>query len=289
MAGCPRWDPNAITFANETTVGRSVLDVFVDRNNTVYVTDEYNEKIRIWSVGSDIPATITLDHSFEPWGLFVTIDGDIYIGSDLTNEVEKWTLNATTGDIAMNAFGSCAGLFVDITNHLYCSLGAGHQVVKQSLDNDSSLMVIVVGNGTKGSADNMLNEPRGIFVTVNLDIYVADCRNNRVQFFKYGQSDGVTITGGISISSINLHLPTCVFLDADGYLFIVDNANHRIIGSRSNGFYCIAGCSSKAGSTSSHLHFPYAAAFDSHGNIFIADQENHRVQKFLLITDTTGK
>lgn len=289
MVGCPQWDLDAITFANETTVGRSTLDVFVDRNNTVYVTDEYNEQIRIWSEGDVTPKTIILDHPFEPWGLFVTIHGDIYIGSDITNKVEKWTPNGTTGDVVMNAFGSCTGLFVDINNHLYCSLAFGHQVIKQSLDNRSSRLDIVAGNGTKGLAANMLNAPRGIFVTINFDLYVADCWNNRVQFFKAGQSDGVTVTGGISTSSINLRLPTCVFLDADDYLFIVDNANHRLIGSRSNGFYCIAGCTGNAGSTSSHLAFPYAAAFDTYGNIFIADQENHRVQKLMLITNTSRK
>ncbi|CAF4402239.1 unnamed protein product, partial [Adineta steineri] len=56
-------------------------------------------------------------------------------------------------------------------------------------------------------------------------------------------------------------------------------------GSRSTGFYCIAGCTSKPGSTSTHLDYPYAAVFDNFGNIFVTDQDNHRIQKFLLITN----
>jgi DNA-binding beta-propeller fold protein YncE len=253
------------------------------------VTDESNEEVHIWSVGSVIPMTITLDHLFDPWGLFVTIDGSIYIGSETNGRVEKWTSNGTKGTVVMNVFGTCAGLFVDIMNHLYCSLGDRHQVVKQSLDNNSDVPIIVAGNGTKGSTNNMLDGPRGIFVTTNLDLYVADCWNDRIQFFKLEQRDGITVTESISTSSINLRRPTGVFLDADGYLFIVDNSNHRIIGSRSNGFYCVVGCSSVYGSTSSHLYYPYTATFDSYGNIFVSDQENNRIQKFKLMTNTSSK
>ncbi len=89
--------------------------------------------------------------------------------------------------------------------------------------------------------------------------------------------------------SLYLSLPTAVFLDADDYLFIVDNGNHRVVGSGSNGFYCIAGCSGKYGSKSSHLHLPYGGVFDNYGNIFVGDQVNNRIQKFILITNTSSE
>jgi hypothetical protein len=253
------------------------------------VTNEYNAQLRIWSVGSTIPTTIILEHSSKPWGLFVTINGDIYIGSETNGNVEKWTLNETKGTVVMDDVGSCPGLFVDITNHLYCSSGERHLVIKQSLNNGSNKSVIVAGNGTQGLGNNMLNGPRGIFVTIHFDLYIADCWNHRVQLFKPGQSDGITVTGSISTSSMNLRNPTGVVLDADDYLFIVDNGNHRIIGLGSNGFYCVVGCSGDLGSTSSHLHFPYTAIFDNYGNIFVSDQDNHRIQKFILMTNTSSK
>ena len=289
LPGCPRWDPDGITFANEIAVGQDPLDIFVDRNNTVYVTNEFHEQILIWSVDSVILTTIILDRSFEPWGLFVTINGDIYIGSDTNHQVEKWTPDGIRGTVVMNVPGSCAGLFVDIKNYLYCSVGDRHQILKQSLDNDSSVTVIVAGNGSQGLANNMLNGPRGIFVTITFDLYVADCWNNRVQLFKSGKQDGMTVAGSTSTSSIRLDHPTAVFLDADDYLFIIDNGNHRVLGLGSNGFYCIAGCSSNYGPTSSHLYFPYGGVFDNYGNIFIADQDNNRIQKFILMTNTSSK
>lgn len=184
----------------------------------------------------------------------------------------------------MNSSGACPGLFVDILNNIYCSMGNKHQVLKQSLIDNLTSPIIVAGNGTKGSNDNMLNGPRGIFVTIKFDLYVADCWNNRIQFFKFGHLNGLTLT-----ESIHLACPTNIFLDNDDYLFIVDNGNHRIIGSGSNGFYCIIGCSNSYGSTSIHLHYPYAAYFDYYGNIFVADQNNHRIQKFILIKNNSSK
>lgn len=289
MPSCPQWNPNGITFANETIVGIDPLDIFIDRNNTVYVIDEFNEELHIWSVDSVNPITIILGDGFDPWGLFVTIDGSIYIGSGSSGEVKKWTSNAAEGIVVMDASGACSALFVDIDNYLYCSLGAEHQVIKQSLDGDPDTLIIVAGNRTEGSADNMLNVPRGIYVTITFDLYVADFANHRIQFFKSGQLNGLTVAKSISVLDLNLYYPTGVFLDADDYLFIVDYGNDRIIGSGSNGFYCIVGCLGGYGSTSSYLYYPYALTFDSYGNIFVSDSENNRIQKFILMTNTFSK
>ncbi len=289
MPGCPQWDPHGITFSEATVVGSEPLDVFVDRNNTVYVIDLSNEEVDRWSVGSITPTTIILDHLLSPWGLFVTIDGDIYIGSDANGNVKKWTSNEMNGTVVMNVSSYCCGLFIDIANNLYCSLGDEHQVVKQALNDSTNMPTIVAGNGTKGLADNMFNQPRGIFVDINFNLYVADCFNNRIQLFKFGLLHGITVAGSADTSDINLRYPTAVFLDADDHLFIVDNGNHRIVRSQSNGLYCIVGCSGVPGSTPDHLHYPYAAAFDSYGNIFVADQNNNRIQKFTLLINTFSK
>ncbi|CAF3536877.1 unnamed protein product [Adineta steineri] len=286
LPSCPQWNPHGITVANETTAGVGVVDIFIDRNNTVYVTNQYDNEIEIWNVEDLILKTIKLDNLFEAWGLFVTIDENVYVGSDSKKNVEKWTLNETRGTFVMNTFDACPGMFIDIENNIYCSLGESHKVIKQSLDNNSNIISVVAGNGSKGSANNMLNRPRGIFVTINFDLYVADCWNDRIQLFKFGQLNGITITD--STSSFNLLKPTGVFLDSDNYIYIVDNAHHRIIGSRSTGFYCIAGCTSNPGSTSTHLKYPYAAVFDNFGNIFVTDQNNDRIQKFLLIRNNSN-
>ncbi|UJR19337.1 hypothetical protein I4U23_022466 [Adineta vaga] len=102
LSGCSQWDPRGITFAEGTVVGSEPLDVFVDRNNTVYVVDLSKKEVHAWGVNSTTPTTIILNHFIFPWGLFVTIDGDIYVGGDANGNVKKWAPNATNGILVMN-------------------------------------------------------------------------------------------------------------------------------------------------------------------------------------------
>lgn len=77
-------------------------------------------------------------------------------------------------------------------------------------------------------------------------------------------------------------------MDADGYLFIVDSGNHRIIGSGPTSFRCVVGCSGTGGPGPDQLNLPYAMVFDSNGNIFVTDGINYRIQKFVLAVDSCG-
>jgi hypothetical protein len=135
----------------------------------------------------------------------------------------------------------------------------------------------------------MICRPTTIFVNINFDLYVADCNNQRIRLFKFGEIIGITVVGDVESLSIRLSCPAAIFVDADGHLFIVEQGNHRIIGSNSNGFYCLAGCSGLKGGTSDQLNLPFTAAFDSYGNIFVADPYNYRIQKFNLMINTNGK
>ncbi|CAF4103590.1 unnamed protein product [Adineta steineri] len=164
------------------------------------------------------------------------------------------------------------------------------KVVKRSL-NDPVMTSnrVAAGTGFAGNASNQLSDPRGIFVDVNLDLYVADYENHRVQLFQPGESNGITVAGSKSLNpTITLRGPSGIILDTEKYLFIVDHHNHRIVGSGLNGFRCLVGCYG-VGSQSNQLNYPSSLSFDHSGNIFVADEENARIQKFLLMKDSFGK
>jgi DNA-binding beta-propeller fold protein YncE len=97
------------------------------------------------------------------------------------------------------------------------------------------------------------------------------------------------VAGNGFSNPFTLYWPTGVVLDADGYLFIVDTYNNRVVASGPYGFRCVVGCSGIAGSGSSQLHQPFGISFDSYGNIFVSDSYNVRIQKFLLVTNSCGK
>ncbi|CAF1317185.1 unnamed protein product [Adineta steineri] len=282
------WSANAITFADSSTVGRNPWGIYVDTHNSIYAVNSPSGRIQIW-LNNSISLSRTISGNFlDPHFVFVTINGDIYIDNGAMNgRVDKWVLNGNTSVPVMYVNSSCWGLFIDINNTLYCALGDQNQVVTKSLNTMSNITTIIAGTGCAGSTSNMLYGPYAVYVNTNFDLYVADRYNDRIQLFRSRQLDAITIAGDSSLTpTITLDKPMGIALDADNYIFIVDNHNHRIVGSGPNGFRCLVGCSTQPGSASNQLNWPQTFGFDSYGNIFVTDCANNRVQKFILLKNT---
>ena len=247
-------------------------------------------KVQMWLSGS-FNATRTLAVTGSaPCDVFVTSNGDIYVDNGAPQgRVDRWTLNATNATTVMLVDSSCFGLFVDILDNLYCSTDAPHRVVKRSPNDPVNSTLIVAGNGTPGDASNMLHSARGIFVDITLQLYVADCGNNRIQRFPFEQPNGTTVAGVGAPGTIALSCPTDVILDADGNLFIVEYFGNRVVGSGENGFRCIIACTGSNGAASNQLKIPTGISFDKEGNLLVTDSDNNRVQKFLLARNSCGK
>jgi hypothetical protein len=252
------------------------------------VADHTDNRIVMWLEGSINFTKIISGDLNGPDSVFVTIAGDIYVDNGWNGRVDKWTSNATNSTPAMYVSSSCYDLFIDVYDNLYCSMKNLNQVVMKSLYSSVSTSTIVAGIGCYGSTSYMLNNPVGIFVDINLNLYVADFGNNRIQFFLSGQLNGTTKAGNGTSGTISLYQPTGITLDADGYLFIVDYGNSRIVGSGPNGFRCLVGCSG-SGAASNQLSSPVTLSFDSYGNMFVTDTGNNRIQKFLLATNSCSK
>jgi hypothetical protein len=245
--------------------------------------------VNVWLEGSTAPTRNISGNLSVPYSVFVTDNYDVYVDNGEANYmVNKWSLNSTNGVAAMYVCKGCYGLFIDINNNLYCSMYNGHQILSKSLNSRLNVWSLVAGTGSAGSASNMLNSPCGIFTDTNLDFYVADSSNNRIQKFPFGQLNGTTVAGATVVGTITLNKPIAVVLDADGYLFISDDYGHRIVGSGPYGFQCIAACSG-AGSSSTALDYPVGLGFDTYGNIYVVDWGNSRIQKFLLANNSCGK
>ncbi|CAF1566718.1 unnamed protein product, partial [Adineta ricciae] len=281
------WVGTGITFAASTTVGADLYGIFVDKNNTVYVASKANNRILIWPEGGISPRNITVSVG-APYSIFVTASGDVYVDNGSSNKrVDKYLANGTNQTPVMSVTGACYDMFIDVSNNLYCSLYDYHQVAVTSLNDNSTTWNVAAGVCSCGSTQNRLCNPRGIFVDTSLNLYVADCTNNRIQLFQSGQINAITVVSASVSGTISLACPSDVTFDADGYMFIVDSNNHRIVGSGPYGFRCLVGCTGASGSTSSDLYNPSTMSFDSYGNIYVTDRSNSRVQKFILQPNTT--
>lgn len=274
------WLANASTVATTAQIGSVPYGLFISGINTIYMPSRaFN--YTLMSVQGTTTMTYLYTRSIRPLSVFVTIIGDMYIDNGYLNgRVDKFVSSSNTTTSVMNVNGSCYGLFVGLNNYLYCSMKDFHQVVKLLLNNDTTIPSNAAGTGSAGSTSAMLNSQQGIYVDNNMNLYVADCGNDRVQMFQWNQLNGMTVAGNGS-STISLSCPSGVVVDNDGYLFIVDSNNHRIVGSSWDGFRCIVSCSG-GGSTNYQLSFPQSMAFDSYGNLYVTDRNNSRIQKFSI-------
>ena len=290
FAACATWNQNAVTFAENNTIGQTAAGIFVNTNNTVYATTLSASSVLIWPEGSAYPTGSINGDLNSSHGVFVTTSGDIYADNGAYKmRVDVWTMNAANSTPGLYVHEMCGGLFVDVYDSLYCALTYSHRVLKKTLASNPNTSVLVAGTGTNGSTLDMLTLPYGIFVVIDLSLFVADYGNDRIQLFQSSQSDGTTVAGNGAPNTISLSRPTGVIVDADGYLFIADQLNHRIVGSGPSGFRCIAACTGTNGAAANQFHYPYDLGFDSHGNLYVTDAGNSRIQKFTLARNICGK
>ncbi|CAF0989337.1 unnamed protein product [Rotaria sordida] len=122
--------------------------IFVDQEQTVYVSDTDNHRVIKWNKGATEGIVVAggegqgnaLTRLSHPHGLFVDTLGTIYVADSSNNRVMRWSKGAKQGT------------------------------------------VIVGGNGL-GARENQFNYPVGLFFDRYGNLYVVDCWNHRVQRF----------------------------------------------------------------------------------------------------------
>jgi hypothetical protein len=157
--------------------------------------------------------------------------------------------------------------------------------VRKSLNDSASALITVAGNGSAEFTSHLLDRPTGIFVTETLDLYVADYEHGRTNSAISRRrtewvNSGREWDNGDNPTSWTI----AIVLNADEYLFIVDQWNHRIAGSGPYYFRCLVGCSGSGGTSSDLLAGLFNLSFDTDGSIFVIDEANS-----LLLDNTCGK
>ncbi len=153
-------------------------------------------------------------------------------------------------------------------------------------------IVIVAGNGTKGSDLDELNLPAGIALDTQNDLYVADENNYRIVKWTPGATQGSL--------AINSHLvlqargdsgsaPTAVFLDAAGNIYAPEYAESVFdftgvvewpAGATSSSTGNLVAGDGTRGSGANQLIAPNGIWVDAGGNIYVCDQDNEWVAKW---------
>ena len=104
--------------------------MYVDTNDSIYTIHRQNGQILIWMNNSTDPNLILYAQlSLSSNSIFVTTNGQIYVGD--SNSIKSNSYSNQTIVIANVSSVSIYGLFVDINNTLYCTMGNEHKVVKK--------------------------------------------------------------------------------------------------------------------------------------------------------------
>jgi sugar lactone lactonase YvrE len=254
------------------------------------------------------------------------ISGNLFIADDFNTRIRR--VDKNTGIITTAAgngnfgFSGNGGSATDATlfQPFEVALDRAGNIFIADLNNlirrvdRSGIITTFAGNGgvgfsgDGGQARNAnLSFPRGLASDSAGNLFIADRDNNRIR--RVDASTGVITTvagngrasfggdGGSAVSA-GLNLPSGVFVDAAGNLFIADSGNNRIRRVNTSGIITtIAGNGSSALSgdggqaTSAGISFPRTVIADSAGNIFIADSGNdciRRIDGSGIITTIAG-
>ncbi|HYR52078.1 MAG TPA: hypothetical protein VET83_05635 [Candidatus Dormibacteraeota bacterium] len=156
------------------------------------------------------------------------------------------------------------------------------------------------GDGAAATAAR-LNDPEGIGIASNGDVYVADTDNNVIR--KIAAATGIitTVAGnggpgssgdGGAATSARLKAPEDVFVASNNDLYIADTGNHEIrkVSAATGIITTVAGnggpgSSGDAGAaTSARLNSPRGIAVASNGDFYIGDRSNNKVRKVTALT-----
>ena len=190
------------------------VGVSADINGNVYIADSSNNRIRMVNVAgiiSTFAGTITEGYFGDggaatsaqlswPHGVSADINGNVYIADWDNNRVRKVnvagiiTTFAGTGTAGSNGDGGAAtsaqlnnpyAVAVDVNGNVYIADQANQRIRKV---NAGGILTTFAGTGAAGyNGDGVttmaqLNNPFGVSVDMNGNVYIADTYNNRILF-----------------------------------------------------------------------------------------------------------
>lgn len=132
--------------------------------------------------------------------------------------------------------------------------------------------------GTEPSADNgQFNNPRGIALDSQGNVYVADSSNQRIQKFdNFGNF--IKTWGAPGNSDGQFNEPRGIGFNGDGNLYVADSGNNRIQVFDSEGTFIRKW--GTLGTGNNQFNFPRGVCFDASNNVYVADWNNNRMIAF---------
>jgi sugar lactone lactonase YvrE len=282
-----------------------ILDVTGNAGHKVDYATDYSSKgeYTISTVAGGNGAGAANDQFNFASGLYVDTSGNVYVADLLNHRVQKWARGATSGitvaggngaGIAANQLNKPHGIFVDSSGNLYIADSKNHRI--QKWESGATQGTTVAGGNGIGVASHdidlfdRLNNPQGVFVSDDGDVYVADTGNNRIQKWTPGATSGIRVAGGgeFGVNHNLLAHPNNVFVTPARDIYVADSENSRIQKWREGSVDILNATGwNEEGSDVDQLNFSIGVFVDPLENMYIADYYNHRIQKWKVVESST--
>ncbi len=133
--------------------------------------------------------------------------------------------------------------------------------------------------GSQGNQGGQFQNPRGVAVDSNGNIYVVERSNHRVQKF---DSTGTFLKkwGSRGTGEGKFRYPQGVAVDDNDNIYVVDSVNNRVQKFDSEGQFLKTW--GVKGESDGQFNNPLHITIDNNGYVYVTDSSNHRVQKFDL-------
>lgn len=305
-----------------TEAGFSPGAISIDSTGNIFISDETHKTVRrvdastntITTVAGNSDTVFNSDNipatsaAINPLGgVVVDGNGNLFIGDFDNNRIRRVDalsglistvagngsqgFSGDGGKVTRASLDEPRGVAIDAAGNIYIADTNNNRI--RRVDSATGVIETIAGNGQEGfsgdkgaATEAALNGPRGIWLTNNGHLLIADHNNFRIRSLNLatgiidtvagGGSPGVG-DGGKAVDAL-LGIVSDVTTDSAGNIFIADTGNNRIRRVDTNGIITTVAGNGIFGSggdggkaTEASLALPQGVRIDSEGNILIVD------------------
>jgi len=306
--------------------------VAVDRIEDLLVTDTLNNRVLkypYFRVPFDNLPDVILDRQnakgdpLIAYGLAVDHkSGRLFVAGGKAVLTWKSVVGLSDGELPDAILGQgnlkwALGVAVDSSGNVWVADSAGNRVIRFSLQNNQWVVDRVLGqpdfmSTTAGTNQQALDQPSGVAVDSNDDVFVADTNNNRVLYYAQPYDKPAVSAAGVigqhgdynsnakndgdfSPNELGFDGPQGLAIDSNGNLYVADSHNSRVLRIRDPktnpittkvyGQQSFQGGKPNQGQPQVNavgLLQPAGLALDSKNHLYVADQLNSRVMEYSI-------